>query len=265
MPFEVRHIASPPFNLEAWSIPAAAGAPPSPLILMFHGYASSKSGLLPAAQTLHQLGYPLLLLDFRKAARVFLRRQQHHHRLSRSFNDVAAAVHYAKNNLELPGQPPRPLRPIHGSAAILRAVGELKVPADAIIIESPYDRLLSTVENRFHVMNLPAFPLAQLLVFWGSVQQGYWAFDMNPAVYAANVQTPTLMFHGLLDSRITLDQAKSVFNHLAGPKHLELYQDSAHTSFLTSDPKHCGPKPSPTFSAPTPKLPFTRNSKGREV
>ena len=234
IPFEVRHITAPPIDLEAWSIPAPANSSPRPLILMFHAYAASKSSLLPAAQTLHQLDYPLLMVDFRGSGGSTGNSTTIGYLEA---NNVAAAVQYAKENLLLPHQPLVLFGQSMRRAAVLRAVGQLNVSADAIIIESPYDRLLSTVENRFHAMKLPAFPLARLLIFWGSEQQGYWAFDMNPAVFAADVHTPTLMFHGQLDSRITLDQAQSVYDHLAGPKQFELYQNAGHTSFLSSDPQ----------------------------
>jgi fermentation-respiration switch protein FrsA (DUF1100 family) len=78
-------------------------------------------------------------------------------------------------------------------------------------------------------MHLPAFPLAHLLIFWGSVQQGHWAFNLNPVESASRVRCPTLMFHGALDARVTTAEARSVFEHLAGPKRLELYEGGAHT------------------------------------
>ena len=42
----------------------------------------------------------------------------------------------------------------------------------AVVVESVFDRLLSTAENRFHSMGIPAFPMARLLIFWGG---GAWA------------------------------------------------------------------------------------------
>ena len=43
------------------------------------------------------------------------------------------------------------------------------VRADAVVLECPFDRLLTTVEHRFELMGVPAFPLARLLTFWGGV------------------------------------------------------------------------------------------------
>ena len=103
-----------------------------------------------------------------------------------------------------------------GGAAILRAVAQLRVNPDAVIIESTFDSLLSTAKNRFTTMGLPTFPFAQLLVFWGAIQEGYNGFALNPADYATHVRCPVLMFQGGNDPRVTNAQAENLFNHLAG-------------------------------------------------
>jgi alpha-beta hydrolase superfamily lysophospholipase len=63
-------------------------------------------------------------------------------------------------------------------------------------------------------MGLPTFPAAQLLVFWGGVQQGFNGFRHNPAEYARSVKCPVLMMHGEHDSRVTVEQARNIFDNL---------------------------------------------------
>src|SRR5262249_41646974 len=61
--FTVRHIdVADGTRLEAWHIPhpRARG-----LVLLFHGYASCKAGLLPEITAFHELGYAALAVDFR--------------------------------------------------------------------------------------------------------------------------------------------------------------------------------------------------------
>jgi hypothetical protein len=60
-----------------------------------------------------------------------------------------------------------------GSAAILRAVALRGISPAALVLECPFDRLLSSVENRFAIMGLPPVPVARLLVFWGGIQHGF--------------------------------------------------------------------------------------------
>ena len=77
--------------------------------------------------------------------------------------------------------------------AILRAEAELGLRPTASIVECPYGSMLQTAKNRFVSMHLPPFLLANLLVFWGSVENGYWAFGLNAGEYARRLPTPTLV------------------------------------------------------------------------
>jgi pimeloyl-ACP methyl ester carboxylesterase len=124
-----------------------------------------------------------------------------------------------------------------GSAAILRAVALQGVQPAAVIAECPFDRLLSTVENRFAAFGLPAFPLAHLLVFWGGVQQGFNGFAHNPADYAQAVTCPVLLLHGDADPRVTREQLLRVHDNLAGTKKLEWFAGVGHESYLAAQPE----------------------------
>jgi pimeloyl-ACP methyl ester carboxylesterase len=129
-----------------------------------------------------------------------------------------------------------------GSAAILRACQQALIHPACLVLECPFDRLLSTVENRFTLMGLPSFPFARLLVFWGGLEQGFNGLDHNPREYARAVTCPTLFLHGEDDPRVTKPQAEDIFNQLSGPKHLELFEHVGHQSFLSARPerwKHC--------------------------
>jgi len=220
-------------DLEGWFIPADSSRG---FFIEFHAYSSSKSSLLLSARALHDMGnnmgYDLLLVDFRGSGGS--RGDQTTIGYDEA-NDVAGEVDYARktwspSELVLYGQS-------MGGAAILRAVAELNVRPSAIIIESTFDRLQSTVDNRFHAMGLPAFPFTSLLVFWGGWEQGYNGFAHNPADYAAKVHCPALVFQGGLDARVTTPEARNLFNNLAGPKEFELFENSKHCAFLGDDPK----------------------------
>jgi dipeptidyl aminopeptidase/acylaminoacyl peptidase len=59
-------------------------------------------------------------------------------------------------------------------------------------------------------MGLPGSPFAELLLFWGSVQQGFNLFSHNPADYARSVNFPALVLHGEKDERVTLEEARAI-------------------------------------------------------
>jgi alpha-beta hydrolase superfamily lysophospholipase len=124
---------------------------------MYHAYVASKSSLLPAAQQFHQMGYAVEVVDFRGSGG-----SSGSSTTIGYFEaeDVVATVADARQNALTKDEPLILFGQSMGAAAVIRAVGDLGVSPDAIILESPYDRLVSTANNRFHAMHLPAFPLA---------------------------------------------------------------------------------------------------------
>lgn len=200
-------------------------------VLLFHGYAAEKTSLLDHARAFRRLGYSVLLVDFRGSGAS-----------SEAYTtigyiegkDVAAAVAYAKSR-----QPESRLVLYGismGAATVLRAVFAEDVHPDAIILESVFDTLLNTTQNRFESMGLPAFPGPQLLVAWGSVQFRFNGFAHNPTHYAASVKCPVLFLHGTADRRARLADARRVFEAVPGHKYFVEFTGGHHESYLRSFP-----------------------------
>jgi alpha-beta hydrolase superfamily lysophospholipase len=225
--FTAHTISEPDATLEAWHVPAddARG-----LVLLFHGHAGCKCSLLREAATFRLMGYDTLLVDFRGSGGS-----------SEAIttigvleaDDVTVAVNYAREHW--PGKPLALYGQSMGAAAILRAVAH-GTAADAILLECPFDRLLTTVEHRFELMGVPAFPFARLLVFWGGAQNGFDAFAHNPVDNAAQVGCPTLLMHGSSDPLVKTPEAEAVYTALAGPKRWELF-DAGHQSYCFKCPE----------------------------
>src|SRR5579883_879461 len=147
LPFEtLRFPSTGGVELEAWRIPREGSRG---RVLLFHGYAASKSSLVSVARELHDLGYETVLVDFRGSGGS-----------SGSVttlgvleaDDVASAVQ--RTGTEAPILYGLSM----GSAAILRAVHVHALAPRSIIIECPFGRMLDTVEARFALMGLPSFP-----------------------------------------------------------------------------------------------------------
>ncbi|MEZ5357298.1 MAG: alpha/beta fold hydrolase [Candidatus Zixiibacteriota bacterium] len=195
------------------------------IVLLFHGYKAEKSCLLKEAELFHEMGYGILLIDFRGSGES-----------SESYTtvgyfeaeDVTAAFNYSRDSLGyqesiLYGQS-------MGGAAILRAIAVDEISPEAIIIESVFDRMLTTVEHRFEAMGIPVFPTANLLVFWGGRQLGFDAFDNNPIDYAASVNCPALFLHGENDTRAYLREGRAVFDNIPSQKYFVPFENIAHQS-----------------------------------
>jgi uncharacterized protein len=215
-------------TLSAWICDRGEEAP---LVLLFHGYSTEKTGLLPEAKAFFTMGASVLLIDFRGSGG------------SSGFTttlgvdeaeDVAAAVRYAQNHLPhssliLFGQS-------MGSAAILRAVQEFNIAPDGVILQAVFDSMLQTIRNRFASMGVPSFPSAELLVFWGGQQMGFNGFAHNPVDYAASLRCPALFLHGADDPRATVAEGRRVFDAAPEPKLFLEFPDTGHDSYLRQHP-----------------------------
>jgi alpha-beta hydrolase superfamily lysophospholipase len=175
----------------------------------------------------HDLGYSAFLVDFRGSG------GSSGHETSIGFHeadDVRAALDYAST---LPGRVPVVLYGNSmGAAAVLKAMSDAPLRPAALVLECPFDRLASTVRHRFDSYRVPSFPAANLLLFWGGVQQGFNPWRFNPAEYARSVSVPTLLMNGDRDPWVTVAEARSIFDGLRGPKELKLFPGLGHQSFL---------------------------------
>ncbi len=180
--------------LETWFIPAQNSRSQGTVIL-FPGNAGSKAKqLLAPIQVFHGLGYDTLLVDFRGVGGSSGNTTTLGARESK---DVALAISYAQRS---DFKRPFVLYGVSmGSAAILTAIAREKVNPDAVILELPFARLLNAVRSRLRVVGVPTFPMAELLVFWESIQHRFNGFVHNPVTYASQVKCPTLLMHGKLD------------------------------------------------------------------
>ena len=215
-------------NLSAWYVNQGDG---TPLVILFHGYATEKTSLLHEARIFLELGASVLLVDFRGSGGS-----------SESYttigviegDDVAAVMQYAKTGLHhsafiLYGQS-------MGAVAILRAIRYRDVSPDGVILEAVFDTMLNTVCNRFASLGVPSFPSAQLLVFWGGRLWGFNGFSHNPVEYAQAVRCPSLFMHGANDPRAKLAEGRRVFDAVPGPKEFKEFEAIGHESYAAVRP-----------------------------
>ena len=227
--FETHHLqcAHGP-SLELWRLPVEE---PRGLVLLCHGYAASKDQLLETASALHQAGWAALLLDFAGSGGSSGHTTTLGHGEAR---DLVATAAWAREQLGDEAQNLVLYGFSMGSAAILRAVGELGLAPAAVVLESPFDRLLTTVRHRFEAMGVPSLPAAHLLVFWGGAIRGFDAFAHNPVDHAAGVAAPALVVIGGLDPRVRVAEARAVADACAGE--LAVFDEVGHEPLVEADP-----------------------------
>jgi alpha-beta hydrolase superfamily lysophospholipase len=229
MPFETWTIpVEPSVSLEAWSVRAAE---PRGVVVLFHGYADRKSSILAEARAFLDQGWSPVLVDLRGSGGSSgeVTSIGYH-----EAKDVEASVRFVRARV---GEAPLVVWGVSmGGAASLRAVGELGVPVDGLIVEAPFATLRSAVVNRFNSMGVPAWGLADLLVFWGGRQHSFDGFAHNPVDYARGVRAPTLLLLGNRDERVLMPEGRAIFEALPAPKQFEVFDGLGHQSLLRGNP-----------------------------
>jgi hypothetical protein len=132
---------------------------------MLPGYRLPKCTLLAEARALMEMGYGCLLVDFRGHGGSDGRITSLGYREAL---DVEAACGWARRR----GGPVLLYGSSMGVAAVLRAVALGLAAPDALLLESPFDRLLTTLRRRLRLLKLPAWPAAELILFWGGSSSG---------------------------------------------------------------------------------------------
>jgi uncharacterized protein len=210
-------------QIECWSIKRenAKGA-----VILFHSNGAQKSSLLEKSDEFLNLGYSTILVDFMGSG------GSEGNQTTVGFKEAAqvnTAYRYAQergdSNIYLFGSS-------LGAAAILKAVDEFQLNPEGIIVECPFGSLYTTTCARFRAMGVPAFPMAGLLVFWGGVQNGFWAFSHDPIEYAKNINCPTLLFYGERDEKVSRKEIDEIYANLQGKKELVTFSLSGHDSYF---------------------------------
>ena len=207
-----------------WLIPSAT--PAKGTVLLFHGFTSNKSTLLDRAEPFLQNGYNCLLVDFMGSG------SSGGNQTTIGFKE-AAEVKDCYNYIKSTGEKSIYLSGSSmGAAAIMKAMKDDTMQPKGIIIECPFGTMYETVCARFRMLHIPSFPTAGILLFWGSVENGFWCFLHNPADYAKYIHCPTLLQYGAKDDRVTRQEIDAIFSNIPGPKQLVVYPLAGHDNYL---------------------------------
>ena len=195
-------------------------------VIIFHGYSGNKSSMMDKADLFDSLKYNCLLVDFMGSG------GSEGNQTTIGFKE-AEEVKTAYNYLSKKGEKNIYLFGTSmGAVAILKAINDYNLTPKGIIIECPFGSMYKTTCARFKNMNIPAFPMASLLVFWGGLQNGFWAFGHKPTEYAKKVNCPTLLLYGEQDKNVSRQEIYEIFENLTGKKTLKTYKSAGHENYL---------------------------------
>lgn len=195
-------------------------------VILFHGYSGEKSSMLDKAEEFEKLNYDVLLVDFMGSGGS----EGNQTTLGyKEAEEVKTAFEYltkrGTRNIYLFGTS-------MGSVAIMKGIADYNLKPKGIIIECPFGSMYKTTCARFKIMNAPAFPMAGLLVFWGGVQNNFWALGHNPTEYAKKINCPTLLLYGEQDKNVSRQEIDEIYQNLNGTKVLKTYELAGHENYL---------------------------------
>jgi alpha-beta hydrolase superfamily lysophospholipase len=196
-------------------------------IAIFHGYCGEKSSMLDKAKEFENLNYNILLVDFMGCG------GSEGNQTTVGFKEaeeVKTAFDYLIKRKE---------KTIYlfgtsmGAVAIMKAINDYQIKPNGIIIECPFGSMYQTTCARFKTMNVPVFPMAGLLVFWGGIQNGFWAMGHQPIEYAKTINCPTLLLYGEKDLNVSRNEIDNIYTNIQGPKTLKTFPLAGHENYLT--------------------------------
>jgi pimeloyl-ACP methyl ester carboxylesterase len=155
-------------KLEAWFI--NQDSVKNGIVILFHGYSGSKSGMLNYSKEFEKLGFATFLVDFMGSGGSEGNQTTIGFKESR---DVKKAYNYVLS--EFPNSKIILFGSSMGAVSIMKAVVDFDLKPDKLILECPFGEMRTTVQKRFEIMQIPSFILADLLLFYGGLQN-----DFNP-------------------------------------------------------------------------------------
>jgi len=233
IPHQSLYINSDALKLAAWYLKHDTDTAVRGTVVMFHGYGGCRSEIIPEATAFYNMQYNVFMIDFRA------------HGYSEGdicslgyfeSDDVRAAYNYVNNtgekNIILWGGS-------MGAASIIKAMhDDDNIEPSKVILEKSYGDMTDAVEGFIRkTMHQPAEPLATMLTFWGSVEEGAWMFSMKPEVYAKQITCPTLIQWGSQDETVSKQETENIYNNLgASQKQLVVYPGCHHEDLLLKNP-----------------------------
>lgn len=228
-PFEVVKLKDlEGYVLEGWYVPAKNS---KGTIALFHGHASSKSQVVREADYFHELGFNTFALDARSHG------NSQGNVCTVGFTETEG-IKLVYDWVRAKGEKNLILWGVSmGAAMITKAVPAYHLKPEKIIIDCPFASMHDAVKGFLRNMKIPATPLAEMLMFYGSVERGYWSFDYQPATFAKEIKNiPILMQWGRKDVRVQQHETDLIFKNLGSTnKQLVIYEDAGHESFCKKE------------------------------
>lgn len=194
-------------HIAAWYHAAHSGYP---TLLFFHGNAGNIGNRSQYFQTLAQVGFGLLAIDYRGYGG-----SEGSPSEEGFYQDARAAMEYATQTLHLPLNRIIPYGESIGTGVAVKMATEF--PVGAVVLQSPYTSIENIARLRF-----PWLPVHWLILD---------KYDSLGRI--TNVHAPLLLFHGEVDAVIPVEEGRTLFAHANEPKQAVYFLGQGHNDLDT--------------------------------
>lgn len=226
LPFEDVEIVTPDgLKLVGWFVPAQNGA----VILMQHGYKSTRKELLNEAAMMVRHGYGILLTT--------VRAHDHSEGEMITFgmnevNDLEAWYQYLLTRADVDPEKIGILGNSYGGMLAIQFAAQNE-NIKAVVASCAFSSLNDTVETSVeYFTDLPAFPFAPLIVFWAEQETGFKTEDIDATQWIAQISPrPVFLMQGGADVVISAESGQRLYDAAGEPKELWFDPDLGHVEF----------------------------------
>jgi len=232
LPFEDVTVTSPDgLKLAGWFIPSQNGA----VIIMQHGYKSTRKELLNEAEMMYHHGYGILLTtvrahDYSEGEMITFGMNE--------VNDMDAWYQYLLTRDDVDANKIGILGNSYGGMLAIQ-YASVNENIKAVVADCAFSSLQDTVETSVtYFTDLPAFPFAPLIVFWAEQETGFKMEDIDTTKWIAKISPrPVFLMQGGADVVISADSGQRLYNAAGDPKELWFEPSLGHVDFDSDMPE----------------------------
>jgi uncharacterized protein len=212
-------------ELAGWFVPSRNGA----VIIMQHGYKSTRRELLNEAAMMYRHGYGMLLTsirahDYSEGELITFGMNE--------VNDMEAWYQYLLTREDVDPDRIGILGNSYGGMLAIQFAAQNE-NIKAVVANCAFSSLDDTVSTSVtYFTDLPAFPFAPLIVFWAERETGFKTEDVDATKWIAQISPrPVFLMQGGADVVISADSGQRLYDAAGEPR--ELWYDPAlgHVGF----------------------------------
>lgn len=226
MPFEDVTVKSVDgLKLVGWFVPSQNGA----VVILQHGYKSTREEMLNEAEMLYRHGYGVLLTTVRA----------HDHSEGemitfgmREVRDMDAWYQYLLTRTDIDPDRIGMLGNSFGGMLVIQYAAQNE-NIKAVVADSAFSSLNDTVSTSVtYFTDLPAFPFAPLIVYWAERETGFKLEDIDATKWVAQISPrPVFLMQGGADVAISANSGQRLYDAAGEPKELWFEPDLGHVDF----------------------------------